>query len=252
LKNPMISAGYRLLEWIDRYRERVRGLFYAVMLFREKCPHCGSSDLGMVKDSWCRCRTCRVEFDPTLALQTCSDCGSGLSKKLYRYWCPKCRRPVKSHYSFDATVFDATYFRERMRESRERKQQKREVLRRMLAETRSLGFVLETELQLAAIPGLEEALDGFVAEPLPKGMLEQFVQRPAFDLEAYRTHILEIVQGCVLHFDGIMPLVKDRRLDRIFRFISLIFLQHQGLVVLTQKTDGEILVEDNEAHTKRY
>jgi hypothetical protein len=47
-----------------------------------------------------------------------------------------------SRFLFDGLVFDATYFRKKMAESRKRKQEQRERVRRLLAGTRSGALVL--------------------------------------------------------------------------------------------------------------
>jgi hypothetical protein len=182
--------------------------------------------------------------------QTCPACGSALTKKVFHYWCPVCRDTVKSRFCFDAKVFDKAYFCEMMRESRQRKQEKREAIRKLLKDSRSPDYVMDAEPAISEIPGLETDLDSFVGSVLPKELIAQFVGRPEFDIARYRHHILQIVSGCIVHFDGIMPLISDRRLDRIFRFITLIFLDHEGLVSLTQ-TGGKITVSENETDGER-
>ena len=248
IDNPLIRGAFVLQRRVETFRCHARELLYAVMLFRRKCPQCGAMHLNMLRDSWCRCRSCGTEFDPTLAFESCRDCGSPLEKKIYHYWCPVCRSAVTSPYCFDARVFDASYFRDMMRDSRQRKEQQREAVRQLLAESRSPDSCVDLPLDFDQLPGLSEELDAFVGCPLPKELLEHFAGRADFDLNRYQRHIMSVVSGCILHFEGIMPLLSDPRLDRIFRFIALIFLAHDGQVALTQSEGGEILVTENETH----
>ena len=243
IQNPLIGAIKKVRERIADLRSRTRQFLHAVMLFQKNCPQCEATGLIMQRDSWCSCGSCGVEFDPTLQFQECPDCGSALQKKTFRYWCPKCSHPVVSLYCFEAKVFDAVYFREMMRESRRRERERREALKQILAGTRSGPCTVEMGNSLDEIPGLEDALNKFVGGPLPRELLRKFMQRPEFDIHRYRAHILELVKGCVVHFDGIQPLISDARLDRIFRFITLIFPEHEGLVVLAQGVHGEIRIE---------
>jgi len=48
------------------------------------------------------------------------------------------------------------------------------------------------------------------------------------------------VQGCVVQFEGVSALVQDARLDRVYRFITAVFLDHEGLLDIEQHHDGTI------------
>ena len=248
--NPVIRGAFAILQRVSLFRHRARDFYYQVMLFQRTCPACSSARLHMTGDSSCVCRACGKQFDPTLAYGTCPDCDGLLAKRVFHYWCPTCRHTVRSSFCFDAKVFDKAYFREMMRESRQQKREKREAVRKMLRECRSPEYSPVTPMHLSSLPGLTEQLDVFVDAPLPRELMAKFIQRPEFDMPRYRQHILELVHGCTVHFEGVMPLISDHRLDRIFRFITLIFLQHEGLVVLTQ-TGGDIRIDENETHGER-
>jgi len=242
--NPLLVAAAQIAEQIEELRRKTRELYFAVVLFRRPCPHCGSTALRMLRDSWCTCKSCGNELDPTLAFGTCGDCGGALIRKRCHYWCESCRHPVRSRFCFDGRVFDAAYFREMMRQSRERKREKRQLLREQVAEARSSPYAITEEPSLADAPGLLDDLDQAVGLEIPKGLLD-VAKRARFDMHAYQKHIRELVAGCIVHFEGIAQLVDDRRLDRIFRFITIIFMAHRGELEITQTDDGTILITGN-------
>ena len=78
---------------------------------------------------------------------------------LFRLWSDRGPRG----FIFDEQIFDADYFRIRMREHRIRAQRRREEeVLKLLAENRSGEWLLNEQPDLEAIPGLVEALDGFI------------------------------------------------------------------------------------------
>lgn len=149
--------------------------------------------------------------------------------------------------SMDDLAFDREYFRQRMAESRERAREAR--MRRIgeLLANRS-GPLLTTEpIELTAVPGLTEALDGFVSLPIPLDLLQRFARRGDFDLRGYERHILAHTGTFASRFDAVPPLIEDLRKDRIFRFIAVIFLAHAGQLDVWQEADN-ILVRKRETH----
>ena len=66
------------------------------------------------------------------------------------------------------------------------------------------------------------------------------MRRAAFDMLTYRQHILDLVQGCVVEFEGISAIVEDRKLDRVFRFITAVFMEQDGLLEIVQDHSGQI------------
>lgn len=160
-----------------------------------------------------------------------------------RYRCTSCGHDVQSRFLFDGLVFDAEYFRRKMAESRERKQDQRERVRQMLAECRSAPAE-PPAADLGTVPGLTEALNALVS-----GDLGEFVReaQPRFDLVRYQQHLQSHIGPIELAFDEIPSLATDAKLDRVWRFIAIIFMAHTGLLETWQ--DGPtIMVVQHEAH----
>ena len=103
-REQLLRDAFAIQDRVARLREKVRWLYYAIVLFQKDCPSCGAARLAMVRDSWCQCADCGHECDPTLCFQTCPECDLPLTKKIYHYWCPRCRFPVRALYCFDARV----------------------------------------------------------------------------------------------------------------------------------------------------
>lgn len=236
----MIRAGETIQQRVEEFKGKARRLYYAVMLFQQVCFSCGNTVLVMKGDRHCQCRACGVEFDPTIKFQTCPDCDCPVALKTQHYWCPRCRRPVRSMFCFDQRVFDAAYFRDMMRESRKRKQAEVEKLRELLLDARSLPFYSEEEPVIGYPEQFAQDLDGFLAPLTPAAEIEGHRPRPIFDIKAYRNHILNRVQGCVVEFEGISTLIDNPQLDRVYRFITAVFLDHEGVLEIEQRHDGRI------------
>lgn len=142
---------------------------------------------------------------------------------------------------------DHEYFRQRMAEHRRREKQLR---MRRIAEAlaqRSGDLVPDQPIDLVAVPGLVEALDGLVSLGIPAEVLRGFAARSDFDLEGYQQHVLSHFDHAMTDFDAIPPLIDDARKDRVFRFIAVIFLAHARRIDLRQ--DGNhILITPHETH----
>ncbi len=193
----------------------------------------------MVGESRCRCRVCRRDLDPTLVFQRCSACGGQPRLRVRRYECSKCGAEVVSSFVFDGLVFDADYFRRKMADHRQRKRERRERVRALLAGSRSAAL-LSDPLDLAAAPGLAEALNSLTAGcEAPPG----WQPRSSFDLARYQSHIQAHVGANALSLDEIPPLGEDARLDRIWRFIAIIYLAHAGLVQLWQEGQSVMVIQ---------
>jgi hypothetical protein len=63
-----------------------------------------------------------------------------------------------------------------------------------------------------------------------------------FSMQKYREHILSSLGDGSRVFSNIEGLMQDCRLDRIWRFVTLIFMQQDGEVVLSQY-GNDLLVE---------
>ena len=151
--------------------------------------------------------------------------------KVRRYSCKQCGAEVRSRFLFDGLVFDADYFRHRMAEHRQRKRQQRERVRKMLAESRS-DVLQPSVADLEAVPGLTDALDSLIGE-VNRG----FVIRSGsdFDLKRYESHLQAHIREIPLSMEEIPPLIDNVRVDRIWRFIALIFMDHAHLIDIWQE-----------------
>jgi hypothetical protein len=154
---------------------------------------------------------------------------------------------VASKFLFDERLFDKAYFKQMMQEARTRQRKKREELKLLLAGSRSDTLLLTEDPVLESIQGLKEALNGFIGTDM--GGLKDFLSSPDFSMDDYRNHILSVMGDGSTLFSDIPPLMKESRKDRIWRFITLVFLQQDREVSLTQY-GGDILVErvQNEAY----
>ena len=63
-----------------------------------------------------------------------------------------------------------------------------------------------------------------------------------FSMDTYREHILFALDSGTAFFSAIEALVEDCRLDRVWRFVTLVFMQHEGEVVLS-RYGQDLLVE---------
>ena len=94
---------------------------------------------------------------------------------------------------------------------------------------------------MEAIPGLAEALNAFLNfSSLDLEAIEGLTK--SFDLGAYRQHILECLGWNAMPFEAIPQLQAQVRLDRVFRFVTLVFMDQAGEVELDQE-QGELLVQ---------
>lgn len=238
--NPLLVALARVEKRIERFKAEARDFYLKVMLSVHTCEQCGGG-LEMIGRSQCVCRACEARVDPTTAFQRSLCCGAVLVRKRTHYACSGCGRIAPSRFLFNERLFDEDYFREMMRSSRERARRKKEALWQAVLENRSEHLVLDQEPDLDAIPGLTEALNAFLDSPPPDlDAIEGLTS--CFDLGAYRRHILECLGSSARPFSAIQHFQGHVRLDRVFRFVTLIFMDHAGEVELDQQ-QGELLVQ---------
>ena len=137
-----------------------------------------------------------------------------------------------------------------MRESRDRAKRKKEEIRRLLAESRSSALQLMEEPSLGSIPGLIEDLEDFIREGAMEPSLFPFDAQPDFRMNDYHEHIISNIGWGTILFSDIAPLIDDHRQDRVWRFITLIFMQNDREVELTQEgTDIWVQKVYNEAYS---
>ena len=230
--NQLLREINGILGSVNKYKERVRQFYFEVVLSIYRCPTCGGQ-LEMTGTSECTCR-CGHIFDPTLAFQKSACCRAALVRKTFHYTCSECHKTCPSRFIFDERVFDKAYFREMMRECRERKRKKREEIRLLLARSRSEPLPLLDNPELDAIPGLIEDLDNFIENTAYEP--GQFILHSdnLFDMDKYRQHILSVLTWDTMLFSEIDPLVDDIRDDRTYRFITLVFMDHDREIELNQ------------------
>jgi hypothetical protein len=228
---PLLSRIAEVSCRIKNFRTIARDFYFQVVLSVHRCPQCDGR-IEMIGKSRCTC-DCGYVFDPTLVFQKSPCCGRPLLLKTFHYACSTCHKTVPSMFLFDEKLFDKTYFREVMRQSRARAAKRKEMMRR-LAEPRSGSLVFDELPSLQPIHGLVEDLDCFVGSEHPGSMDIIDYDESGFSLAYYRKHILELLGDAGLLFSDIRPLVEDFRKDRAWRFITLIFMQNDTEITLTQ------------------
>ena len=228
--NPLLGGLKGVQVRIARFKEQVRDFYFRILLSQYECPFCGGN-LAMIGPSQCAC-ACGNTFDPTFVFQQSHCCKAKLVRRPFHYACSKCNHTVQSRFLFDERVFDASYFREMMRESRARAKGKREKVRRLLAGSRSDSLSFMEPPCLESIPGLAEALNSFIGTKMAGGCA--YVPKSGFRMADYRNHILSLLGVGSRLFSDIAPLMDDCRRDKIWRFITLIFMAQDREVELTQ------------------
>jgi hypothetical protein len=226
----IITLAFDMAAAVKNFMVRARRFYYIVMLFGCRCPKCNGS-LTMIADGRCKCNVCRHQFDPTVSFQRCPDCGGTPVLRVKRYQCKSCGRQINSVFLFDGIIFDVGYFRKKMAESRRRKKELRQRVQEMLAECRSEPLTLDAP-DLSSIPGLVDALSsltGGLEVPVPPEL------KSKFDLDRYQAHVVSCLEAGPSTLRDIPPLIDDLRLDLVWRFIAVIFLEHAGSVHVRQQ-----------------
>lgn len=239
IRNPLIHQMNGILEYVDAYKERVRGFYFQVLLSQYACPTCGDV-LHMTGASECSCRSGHI-FDPTVAFQSSPCCQARLIRKTFHYACSHCHKTVPSRFLFDERVFDAEYFREMMREHRDQAKSRREEIRKLLAESRSGALLLIEEPRLDTLPDFIQDLDAFILGNPIQLCGNAFELKSDFNLAAYRDHILSSLDNHTLRFSDISPLTDDDRRDRARRFITLVFMDNDHEIDLQQHGDDLLI-----------
>ena len=121
-------------------------------------------------------------------------------------------------------------------------------MQRLLAASRSLDVAITEFPTNADLDSLSQILDGFVGH---EQMLDAdaFLGRDYFQMEAYRSMVLASLQGRTVRFDTLPPVCPNQRLDRIRRFITLLFMEQAHEVWLEQR-EREILVMPYETYVE--
>jgi hypothetical protein len=122
-----------------------------------------------------------------------------------------------------------------MRESRERSKKKREEIKRLLTNSRSNALTLTENPSLESVPGLVEDLNDFIQLESDEAGQMIFNEGPRFSMDDYRNHINSSLTWDGISFSEIVPLIDDIRIDRIWRFITLVYMQQDREVDLSQQ-----------------
>ncbi len=154
-------------------------------------------------------------------------------------------------------MYDRAYFRQKMAESRkhQQKQHRRE------GESRAIRAIDATSVEWAppaialdTVPGLSDVLDSLTNDA-QQGMhawLNMAQNLHGFDLGHYESHIEAHMQPFETCFEDIPVLLADRpRLDRIWRFIAVIFLAHNGRLSIYQENNEIWVRSHNEINRER-
>ena len=121
-------------------------------------------------------------------------------------------------------------------------------MQRLLAASRSLDVAITEFPTNADLDSFSQVLDAVVGH---EQMLEAdaFLGRDCFQMEAYRSMVLASLHGRTVRFDALPPVCPDQRLDRIRRFVSLLFMEQAHEVWLEQR-EREILVMPYETYVE--
>lgn len=237
----IIAEGAAVLARARQFKENARRYFYRVVLSGHHCPRCGDA-LAMQAEGRCSCRTCGWSFDPTLEFQKCPACDARPRLRVRRYVCSWCGTDVTSRYLFDGLVFDAAYFRAKMAESRARREAVRAEFHEQAMANRSAEVAVDP-VESGGLASLLAALNDLTAGVEAAAKLQA---KTGFDLRRYEHHVEAHISTTPMSLDEIPPLEANTRLDRVGRFVAVIFLAHAHVVDVWQ-AQSTIWVSRHEA-----
>ena len=236
-KTDLLSQIATVENVIGTYRGRVRSFYFSVLLSKYRCPHC-RAQFQIVGPSSSVCG-CGSAFDPTVTFQRSNCCGANLVKRQCHYACSVCGNVAPSIFLFDEIIFDNEYFREKMRLSREQRGRERAESQTFLRAERSGSLSLFDVVDLNTVPGLLTDLDDLVGARSIEERPQDWERN--LSIEDYRRHIVNLLDS-EMTFSSISPLFPDERRDKVYRFISLIFMEQDREIRLSQYGE-DILVE---------
>jgi hypothetical protein len=103
-------------------------------------------------------------------------------------------------------------------------------------------------MDLASVPGLLDTLNALTAMP-ELAAWAPLIQK--FDLDRYEAHLVAHIGAHERRFDDLPPLDANPRLDRIWRFIAIIFMAHAGLIHVRQQGSTILVVKADETDAER-
>ena len=144
------------------------------------------------------------------------------------------------------TEQDRHYFSEKMRkcrqEERERKQRRQALIPR-----RSEEREIVSELGCEDLSFLNTILSGLPLQGcVEPDALSIFLRKGGYDREQYRRHVLRSVDEGAVNFYKIAPIIEDRRADTIFRFMTILSLNHHGTIDIYQSNSDTIMLARKE------
>ena len=238
--NPLLSDINYVHTQIKILKEKIKKHYFKVVLSLHECPECRSK-LVMTGVSRCSCISGHT-FDPTRAFQKSTCCNTHLIRKTFHYVCSRCKKVNPSRFLFDEKLFDREYFKEMMKASRAKAQKKREEMIKFFKEEKSDELPILEELCLESIPGLLKDLDRFICVDEAADDVSLYEADSVFEMQDYRNHILSALDCGSRFFSNISHLGTDPRVDRVWRFVTLTFMQHEQEVELIQY-DNDLLIE---------
>ena len=247
-ENVLLSEVERVLRRVSVYREKAKEFYLRVLLNGHRCPRCGET-LSADGPGRCVCPSGH-SLDPTLAFQHSPCCHALLRKRICHYACGRCGRSVPSRFLFDERIFDAAYFRDRMRQSREERSARRRQLRCQAIDARSQSLAIEELPDIDDVPGLAQDLAEFIGQA--QATDDEFPgcsPQDVFDLARYQATIRDALSPEGSLFSELPTLGDNHRLDMVRRFMSLVFMEHVGDVALSPFGQTDVLVVPREAHS---
>lgn len=130
--------------------------------------------------------------------------------------------------------FDSEYFAVKMREARARQQ---EVLerKRYIVPNRERIETIASEIEEKDFTVLNDLFEQGNGMGISKDLLLAFYSRPEYSYERHRKAIMESLGYEERNFNDLpQAVVQDTKLNRIFNFITIIFLQHYGQIKIRQ------------------
>jgi len=229
-----------VLARIGSFKVLAREFYYDVVIGGYRCPEC-CGKLHMIEQYRAACEVCKKVLDPTVMFQESLCCKAHLMRRQLHYVCSHCHQIVPSRFLFDERLYDKAYFQEMMKKSRARSLKVREEAINKLKASLSGSFYLTEDPVIEGVPGLMEALNLFLTQKESFQCGQGLLGKYEFAMPAYRQHILQSLGWGRHSFSSFLPMGNESRKDRVWRFITLVYMDHTGEVVLTQE-DHDIWV----------
>ena len=234
--HPLLTQMQAIDSAVRSFRANARRFYFEALTSRYACPGCGGRfELSGRAEALC---ACGLSFDPTLQFQKSPCCDAVLIRRVLHYVCSTCDRMVPSRFLFDERLFDQEYFRERMRLARERRRHAQAVKQTMLQMTQSNRLMLLGDVDISELPGLFDDLDLLCGTNPQDG--DQWTDTDTPTFEHYRKHIIGLLDATT-RFSAIAPLITEERQDRVLRFATLIFMEHNREVDLHQMNNDIVV-----------